>query len=76
MARKLQVGLLVMVMLAAWPGKASALDDSDKESIRQLSNQAFVPSTAIRGLPKRINSPSELETPLVEQQIVHCRQLR
>jgi hypothetical protein len=40
MARKLQVGLLVMVMLAAWPGMASALDDSDKESIRQLSNQA------------------------------------
>ncbi len=40
MTSKYQFGLFLAVALAAWPHPARAMDDSNKEAIRSLSNQA------------------------------------
>lgn len=40
MTNELRFGLIVALALAAWTNPARALDDSDKESIRVLSNEA------------------------------------
>jgi hypothetical protein len=40
MTERLNFGLILLVALAAWPQPACAMDDSNKEAIRLLSNQA------------------------------------
>jgi Tfp pilus assembly protein PilF len=40
MTNQLRFGLILGLTLAVWTNSARALDDSDKEAIRSLSNQA------------------------------------